>query len=103
MKYKKIFIFLILILITIPICMYISGIIHFSLTNQFTTIGELKFDTVLQSVGKDQEHLKIFILLFSLTTLFLFLVTFVTRDNIYASQENRITDNIRTPIRTGQG
>mgnify|MGYP004657738031 CR=1 FL=1 len=103
MKYKKILIFLILVLITIPICMYISGIIHFSLTNQFTTIRELKFDIVFQSVVKDQEHFKMFILILSLTTLFLFLVTFVTRDNIYASQENRITDNIRTPIRTGQG
>lgn len=103
MKYKKILIFTILILITIPLCLYISSIVHFSLTNQFTTIGELKLNMIIQSVIKDKQHFKLFGLLQTLITLFLFLVTFISKDNIYASGLDRITDNIQTPMRTGQG
>lgn len=102
MKYKKIIMFIILILVTIPICLYISGIIHFSLTNQFTTISELSFNMVFQSVIKDKQHLKIFAMLQFLITLFLFLTVFITKENIYASGVMHITNKIKTPIAVGQ-
>ena len=83
MKYKKIIMFIILILVTIPICLYISGIIHFSLTNQFTTISELSFNKVFQSVIEDKQHLKVFGMLQSLITLFLFQVICEKHFKIY--------------------
>ena len=103
MKYKKIIMFIILILVTIPICLYISGIIHFSLTNQFTTISELSFNKVFQSVIEDKQHLKVFGMLQSLITLFLFLAVFITKENIYASGVMYVTNKIKTPIAVGQG
>ena len=103
MKYKKIAIFIMLVLCTIPICLYISGIVHLFLTEQITTITELNITTILNSVIRDKEHFRVFILLQSLITLFLFLVTFIAKDNIYASNQNKITNNISTPAKAGQG
>ena len=103
MKYKKIIAFILLLLITIPICLYVSGVIHFLLTGQLTSISQVSFNKVIQSIIKDKQHLRAFVLFQSLIILLLFLIIFLVKDNIYASGEDQITNTIKTPKRVGQG
>lgn len=103
MNKKKIIIFLILNLITIPICLYISTIIHLTLVQEFTNLSDITFKTVINSVFQNGNHLKIYMLLQFLFILFFFLITFIQKDNIYASGLNSITDTIKTPFIVGQG
>lgn len=103
MKYKRLAIFLILLLLTIPICMYISTIIHFSLNNIFTTISDIRFSSAINSIFSDEQHLKVYSLLQFLFAIFLILVSFFQRDNIFESKLGNITDKIKTPFIVGQG
>ena len=103
MKYKKLILFGIMLTLTIPICMYISTIIHFILTDKFVSISDMGFNTVIESIFKDNQNLKVYILLQFLFSLFLILVTFIQRDNIFESKLGNITDKIKTPFIVGQG
>lgn len=103
MKYKKLIIFIILVLLTIPICLYIAGIVHFVITNQFTSISNMKFNIILDSVINDKQCQKLYFLTQALITLFLLFIAFIQKENIYASSLVNITDNIRTPVVVGQG
>ena len=103
MKKKKIIIFIILNLITIPICLYISTIVHLSLTQEFTNLSDITFQSVMNSLFQNGNHFKIYVLLQFLFTLFFYLITFIQKDNIYASGLNQITDTIKTPFVVGQG
>lgn len=103
MKYKKLTIFMILVLLTIPICLYIAGILHFTITNQFTSISDMKINIILNSVINDKQCQRVYILTQSLITLFLFLISFIQKDNIYESKLGNVTDTIKTPFRVGQG
>ena len=103
MKYKRLSIFIILIIITIPICMYISTIIHFSLNGIFTTISDINFTTVINSIFSNEQHFKVYFLLQFLFAIFLILVTYFQKDNIFESKLGNITDKIKTPFIVGQG
>lgn len=103
LKYKKVVGFILLVIATIPICLYISGIIHFVLTKQITTINSISFNSIVNSVIKNSNHFKVYIMLQMLITLFLFLLIFIVKENIYASREDNITNTIKTPKRVGQG
>ena len=103
MKYKKIILFTILIVVTIPICMYIATIVHFTITNQFISISDMKMNLVINSVINDEKCRNLYLLTQSLITLFFILFTFIQKDNIYASKLGNITNNIRTPFTVGQG
>lgn len=103
MKYKKLIIFTILVLLTIPICLYIAGILHFTITNQFTSISDMRINIILSSVINDKQCQKLYILTQSLITLFLFLIAFIQKDNIYESKLGNITNTIKTPFVVGQG
>lgn len=103
LKYKKVEGFILLVIATIPICLYISGIIHFVLTKQITTINSISFNSIVNSVIKNSNHFKVYIMLQMLITLFLFLLIFIVKENIYASREDNITNTIKTPKRVGQG
>ena len=103
MKFKKLSILIVLILLTIPICMYISTIIHFTLTGTFTTISAITFKTVINSIFANPKHLQVYLLLQFLFVIFLILITYFQRDNLYASRENYITNTIKTPFIVGQG
>lgn len=103
MNKKRIIIFIILNLITIPICLYISTIIHLTLIQEFTNLSDITFKAVINSIFQNGNHLKIYMLLQFLFTLFFFLITFVQKDNIYESGLNSITDTIKTPFIVGQG
>lgn len=103
LKYKKVVGFILLIIVTIPLCLYISGIIHFLLTKQITTINSISFNSIVNSVIQNSNHFKVYIMLQMMITLFLFLLIFIVRENIYASREDNITNTIKTPKRVGQG
>lgn len=103
MKYKKLIIFTILVLFTIPICLYIAGILHCTITNQFTSISDIKINIIFSSVINDKQCQKLYILTQSLITLFLFLIAFIQKDNIYESKLGNITNTIKTPFVVGQG
>lgn len=103
MNKKKILIFIILNLVTIPICLYISTIIHLTLVQKFTTISDINFYTVINSIFTNVNHFKLYILLQFLFALFFILITFIQKDNIYASELNEITNTIKTPFVVGQG
>lgn len=103
MKYKKLIIFAVLLLLTIPICLYIASIWHFTITNQFTSINDMKINIVLDSVINNKQCQKLYFLTQALITLFLLFITFIQKENIYASKLGNITDNIRTPFVVGQG
>lgn len=103
MKYKRLATFMVLLFLTIPICLYISTIIHFSLKDTFTTISDINFRTVISSIFSDGQHFKVYFLLQFLFTIFLTLVSFFQKDNIFESKLGNITDKIKTPFIVGQG
>jgi hypothetical protein len=103
MKFKKLATFYILLLLTIPICAYLSTIVHFTLIGTFTNINDITLKTVISSIFSDSKHLQVYILLQFLFIIFLILVTYFNKDNIYASKQNYITDKIQTPFSVGQG
>lgn len=103
MKYKKIIIFIILVMITVPMCLYIAGIIHFTITNQFISISDIKLNMIFSSVINNKQCQKVYFLIQVLITLFLYFITFIQKENIYESDLQSVTNNIRTPLVAGQG
>ena len=83
--------------------MYISTIIHFTLNGIFTTISDINFKTVINSIFSDEQHLKVYVLLQFLFSLFLAFVTFIQKDNIFQSKLGIVTNTIKTPFVVGQG
>lgn len=103
MSKKKIITFILLSVITIPICLYISSIIHLSLTDGLNDLSFPKLSAVINSVVTNERHLKVYILIQSLLFLLSFFITFVQKNSIYESDVGNITDTIKTPIVVGQG
>lgn len=101
MKYKKILIFGSLLILTIPITLYISGIIDIYLNNEI--INNYNFKLIVSNIKNSGNHLKIFFMLQILISLFLYLITFIQKNNLYESKLGNITDKIRTPFIVGQG
>ena len=100
---KKIIIFLIMLIVTIPICAFISTIVHFNLIGQFTSISDINSKTVIQSILESKKHLQLYGLLQFLFMLFIFLIAFIETNNIYESKVGNVTDKIKTPFIVGQG
>ena len=100
---KKIIIFIIMLIVTIPICAFISTIVHLNLIEQFTNINEITIQTALQSIMGDSKHFQLYMLLQFLFCLFIFLVLFVQTNNIFESKLGNVTDKIKTPFVVGQG
>lgn len=103
MSKKKIITFILLSVITIPICLYISSIIHLSLTDGLNNLSFPKLSAVINSVITNERHLKVYILIQSLLFLLSFFITFVQKNSIYESDVGNVTDTIKTPIVVGQG
>ncbi len=100
---KKIIAFLIMVMVTIPICSFISTIVHLNLIGEFTNITDINAQTVIQSMFESEKHLQLYILLQFLFMLFIFLVIFVQTNNIFESKLGNVTDKIKTPFIVGQG
>ena len=63
MKKSKIIAFLLLLIISIPICMYLSNMLHLALSGEIVNIGNIEFKSVMQSLIENNKHLKLYILL----------------------------------------
>ena len=100
---KKLIIFLIMVIVTIPICAYISTIVHLNLIKEFTSISDINIQTVIQSIVDSDKHLQLYVLLQSLFILFIVLIVFVETNNIFESKLGNVTDKIKTPFIVGQG
>ena len=100
---KKVIIFLIMLIVTIPICAYISTIVHLSLIKEFTSISDIKIQTVIQSIAGNEKHFQLYVLLQFLFILFIVLIVFVETTNIFESKLGNVTDKIKTPFVVGQG
>ena len=103
MRKSKIILFLIMVIVSIPICVLLSNVIHLSLSNQILEISNINFMTAIQDLFEGGKQLKIYMLLKSLFILFFLAVVFVQKENIYASELGNVTDKIKTPIVAGQG
>ncbi len=100
---KKLIIFLIMLIVTIPICAYISTIVHLNLIKEFTSISDINSQTVIQSIVGSEKHLQLYMLLQFLFMLFIVLIVFVETTNIFESKLGNVTDKIKTPFIVGQG
>jgi len=103
MKRSKIIAFLLLLIVSIPICMYLSNMLHLALSGEIVNIGNIEFKSVMQSLFENNKHLKLYILLQTLFLLFDVFVTFMQKENMYESELGNITNTIKTPVTVGQG
>ena len=103
MDIKKVVIFLLIIIITVPICVYISSVIHISLSGEFINISNINFNFMVQSLFENKNHFQIFLLLQILIILFFSVVIFMQNENSYETDLMNITDTIKTPIAYGKG
>lgn len=103
MKQSKIIAFLLLLIVSIPICMYLSNMLHLALSGEIVNIGNIEFKSVMQSLFENNKHLKLYILLQTLFLLFDVFVTFMQKENMYESELGNITNTIKTPVTVGQG
>ena len=92
-----------MVIVTIPICAYISTIVHLNLIKEFTSISDINIQTVIQSIVDSDKHLQLYVLLQSLFILFIVLIVFVETNNIFESKLGNVTDKIKTPFIVGQG
>ena len=90
-------------MVTIPICAYISTIVHLNLVKEFTSISDINAQTVIQSIVDSDRHLQLYVLLQFLFMLFIVLIVFVETNNIFESKLGNVTDKIKTPFVVGQG
>ena len=100
---NKIIIFLIMLMVTIPICAYISTLVHLNLVGGFTNISDIKVQTVMQSIVENNKHFQLYVLLQFLFILFIVLIVFVETTNVFESKLGNVTDKIKTPFVVGQG
>ena len=92
-----------MLIVTIPICAYISTIVHLNLIKEFTNISDIEIQTVIQSIVGSEKHLQLYVLLQFLFMLFIVLILFVETTNIFESKLGNVTDKIKTPFVVGQG
>lgn len=103
MNRRKFIIFIIMLVITIPICIYISNIIHLSLLGEFVNISNIEFWSVIESLVENEKQRNLYLLLQALFILFLIFVFYIQKDNVYESTLVYVTNKIRTPAVAGQG
>lgn len=103
MNKKKIIIFFVMIVITIPICAFISNVIHLSLSGEFISISNIDFKSVVQGLFEDEKFFKLYLLLQILFILFFSVVVFIQKGNVYESKLGNVTNTIKTPLVVGQG
>ena len=100
---KKFIALAVLFLFTMPICVYISNIIHLGLSGELTDFSMPEFKIALINLFTNDKQLKICLLLQGLFLLFFIFVLFIKKENIYESELINVTDKIKTPIAVGQG
>lgn len=102
MNKKSIIIFLILIVITIPICIYISELLYLSLERE---IYFYSFDLqkAISSMLENDIHLKLYIIIQIIAVLGLIMLVILNKDNVYKSKLRKVTNSIKTPFIVGQG
>ena len=103
MSKRKVITFLLLSAITIPICLYVSSVIHLGLTEGLNDLSFPKLNVVVKSIITNESHFKVYILIQSLMVLLSFFIVFVQKNSIYESDVGSITDTIKTPMVVGQG
>jgi len=103
MKKKKLITFILLSVITIPICVYISSIIHLGLSNELNDLSFPRVNEVIYSLITNEGHLKIYMLIQSLMILLCVFTIFIQKNSVYESDVGNITDTIKTPMVVGQG
>jgi type IV secretion system protein VirD4 len=100
---KKIITFVITSVISIPICIFISNIIHLYLTKQIYDLSNIKIELLMFNMLNNIEYLKLYFLIQVLVILLLFVITTMKKNSNFESKLTKITSNISTPIAIGQG
>ncbi len=103
MKRSKMIAFLLLLIVSIPICMYLSNMIHLGLSGEIINIANINLKSVIQSLFENEQHFKLYLLLQILFMLFSVFVTFMQKENMFESELGSITNTIKTPVTVGQG
>ena len=103
MSIKKIIVFLILSIFSIPISMVFSNIVHLGLSGISIDISNIEFNYLIENLLNNENQFMIFLYIEILFILFFITVLFIQGENVYETGLMKITDNISTPIPSGRG
>ena len=103
MSIRKIIIFLMVVVISIPISIFFSNIVHLSLSGIAVDISNIEISYLLENLLNNENQFKIFLYLEILFVLFFITVLFIQGENVYETGLMKITDNISTPMPYGKG
>ena len=92
-----------MLVVSVPICMYLSSIIHLGFSGEGINMSNIGFVFIICSLFEHSNHFKVYLLLQALFIIFFLFVTFMQKENLYESELGNITNTIRTPVTVGQG
>ena len=98
---KKLIIFGIANIITIPISMYISSYINLIISK--SDIRLIKIESSFNEIFSNNESIKICLLIQALFMVLFFIAIFTRKNSIYDSKQIKVTDSIWIPQKAGQG
>ncbi|MCX8075236.1 MAG: type IV secretory system conjugative DNA transfer family protein [Clostridia bacterium] len=100
---NKVLIILPLIIVSIPISIFFSFVIDNYLTKKAFSIESISLNKILINIGNNINLIKLFFMIQLLIIVFILLFTILKKDNEFKSENVRITNNISTPKKVGQG
>lgn len=100
---KKLILLIVLLLFTIPVCMYISSLIHLMFSGEFSDLTLPNFNDITTSIFSNPNHFKVYGLLQYFFTLFSFYAIFMQKSNPYEIKMVNVTNKIKTPAPAGEG
>ncbi len=100
---NKVLIILPLIIVSIPISIFFSFVVDSYLTNKAFNIESISLNQILINIGNNSNLIKLFFMIQLLIIVFILLFSTLKKDNEFESENVRITNNISTPKKVGQG